>query len=310
MNSRLFWSLVLAAAMVLWSTSGVLARALKLEHPMVINGVRGIYAIGVITLVMWQQRMLSGKRMAWLFAALLARQAKSEVALHHRRKAAALHWALAGTGALTSGMFIAATVATNAMTGVVLLQMAPIFVNLGAPFVTGEKPRLRDWAAALSVFAGVLTLSADHLHMASFIGVLCGVTGGAAWGCNILLQRRVMAVGARLQASLLSQILLVLLSVPFIIMYPPHPGSGLNLCLAGTIGLGIPATMFTWAVPKVGSSFRAVVITALEPAAVVVLAYLILGEVPGTLSLLGGAIITATIVAHASISLRRNNKGV
>jgi drug/metabolite transporter (DMT)-like permease len=305
MNSRLFWSLVLAAAMVLWSTSGVLARVLKVEHPMVISGVRGLYAVGVFALIMWQQRMLSGKRIAWLFAALVTRRAKSEQAKRKRRKTAGLHWALVGTGALTSGMFIASTVATNAATGMVLLQMAPIFVNLAAPFITGEKPRLRDWAAAILVLAGVSTLAIDHLHLHSFIGVMCGVCGGISWGCTILLQRRIVSIGARLQAGMLSQAVLVLAGIPFVAACPPHPSSSLYLVLAGTLGLGIPAVIFTWAVPKVGSSFRAVVITGLEPVAAVTLAYLFLGEIPGPWCLLGGSLITVTIFAHASLSLWR-----
>lgn len=301
MNRRFLWPLVLTAAMTLWSTSGVFARILKDEDPLTVACGRALFAVGALSAILWWQGALSRKRAGWWCDTFPPRMYRIPLSSRRWRRALC-HWGLALSISFTNCTFIASTGMTSAATGIVLMQTAQILVVIGAPLLTGERPRLRDWLAALAVTTGVTVLAFDHLALRSFLGVTLGVLGGLSFGCTILLQRRIPSMRVRMQANLAAQFLTIPLAIPFLIWHPPQWGSWSYIFLNGTLGLAIPVALFTWSAPKVRSSFQAAVITSCEPVAGAALAYLLLGEIPGQWSFAGGAIILAAIFAHASLS--------
>jgi drug/metabolite transporter (DMT)-like permease len=78
---------------------------------------------------------------------------------------------------------------------------------------------------------------------------------------------------------------------------PLAGGSALAIAVfAGTVGAGVPTLAFVMGIRRLGPP-RAAVLATLEPVVAVVLAALLLAEVPTAIQVLGGALVIAGGVA-------------
>ena len=196
---------------------------------------------------------------------------------------------------------------TTVAASVTLVQTQPLFVAAGAVFLLGATLGRRTVVGIALAIAGVVILSADGLSgtvaPAPLLGNALALVGAVAAAAYVLSGRSV-----RQRVPLVPYVLVVytvaalgLLAVALatdaaLLGYPPREWV---LFLGMAVGPGILGhTLINWALEHVESTVVSVSLVG-EPVGSAALAALLFGEIPGLLTLAGGAVIVAGIVLVA-----------
>ena len=218
--------------------------------------------------------------------------------------------------ALLAGLALAAHFATwfesvdktTVAASVTLVTTQPAFVAVGAYFLFGESLSRRSLAGIGVALAGSAVMSLDGLLGGTtapepVLGNLLALAGAVLAGLYVLAGRSV-----RQRVNLVPYVTVVyvvcaggLLAYSLalgdpVLAYPPREWL---LFLGMAIGPGLLGhTVLNWALAHVESSVVSVSFVG-EPVGSTVLALVILGEVPGALTLAGGAIVIGGIYLTA-----------
>jgi len=218
---------------------------------------------------------------AWTFAGL----AVSGVVL-------AIHWL---------AFFRSVQVSTVAV-GLLSFGTFPIFMALMDPFCSGGRLRAIDLARACLVGVGMaIVVPAYDLQARVTQGVIWGVFSALTFAVLAMLNRRLSrGLSPRLIAAGQNAVAGLVLA-PAILLSPP---ALTRLDMARLVVLGTVCTALAHAlyiqglrsvrIPVVG------VVTALEPVYGILLAAILLGEVPSPRSMAGGAIIVGLVMWTAA----------
>ena len=237
----------------------------------------------------------------------LTRGARGELAGVSRRDAVAAVGAGLALAVHFATWFVSVDLTTVAAS-VTLVQTQPLFVAAGAALLLRE--RITRWTVAgiRVAMVGVATMSAEGLHgmtaaPAPLAGNALALLGAVAAAAYVLAGRSirqrvpvvpyVLVVYAVAAAGLLAVALGQ--GVP-LLGYPPREWV---LFLGMALGPGILGhTLINWALEHVESSVVSVSLVG-EPVGSALLAALVLAEIPGALTVVGGAVVIAGIVVTA-----------
>jgi drug/metabolite transporter (DMT)-like permease len=237
----------------------------------------------------------------------LTRGARGELAGVSRRDAVAAVGAGLALAVHFATWFVSVDLTTVAAS-VTLVQTQPLFVAAGAALLLRE--RITRWTVAgiLVAMVGVATMSAEGLlgmtaAPAPLAGNALALLGAVAAAAYVLAGRSirqrvpvvpyVLVVYAVAAAGLLAVALGQ--GVP-LLGYPPREWL---LFLGMALGPGILGhTLINWALEHVESSVVSVSLVG-EPVGSALLAALVLAEIPGALTVVGGAVVIAGIVVTA-----------
>lgn len=258
----------------LFGLSGLFGKLLDLPAAVIVMGRTGFatLAIGLaLGLARQSIRLRSGRDLLGMAAlgALLA-----------------FHWV---------SFFYSIQLATVAV-GLLTFSSFPVFVTLLEPLLFKTVWRWRDGAIALLVVAGVALVIPDYrIGSATTLGAVWGLLSGFSFALLQLLNK-----GYRQRHSALAiafyQDLFACLSLLFVI---PKAGLVLSptewglLLVLGVLCTALAHTLFIESLAVLRTQ-TASVISALEPVYGIVLAALLLGEVPGLRTLIGGGVIMVT----------------
>jgi len=189
-----------------------------------------------------------------------------------------------------------------------LVQTQPIFVAVGAFLLLDERVTRKVVGGILVAVVGVGTMSAEGLLggttapaplLGNALAVVGAVTGAAYWLSGRSIRQRV---------SLLPYVLVVYsvaavgLLVSLLVQGQPLLGYAAHewaLFLGMAVGPGILGhTLINWALEHVQSSLVSVSLVG-EPVGSTILAALVFGEIPGVITLIGGAVVITGIVVTA-----------
>src|SRR5262249_53086758 len=176
--------LVLCA--VLWSTGGILIKALP-GPAFAIAGVRSAIAVMVLLLALrewphgWPWWLVSG--------------------------------ALAGAASMLG--FVVATKLTTAATAIFLVYPAPLYVALLSPWVLHEPIRREDWLILLLAVLGLGCFSREQLTLAGWVGNGCALGSGLATAWLVICLRK-QAATSPLAILVLANPLVAIAGVPFL----------------------------------------------------------------------------------------------
>jgi drug/metabolite transporter (DMT)-like permease len=136
------------------------------------------------------------------------------------------------------------------------------------------------------------------------VGNGCGLLSGVAMAWMILFLRH-GSNESPLQTFLLGNIFAAVVGLTFAIRGGmPSAGSWAGLILLGVVQLGIPYIMYAYAVKRV-TAVEASIIPSMEAVLNPIWVLMLLGEKPGTVALLGGAIVIGTVLLHGLRAARR-----
>lgn len=266
-------------AALCWSLGGVLIKGV-VWHPLAISGVRSIIAAALILLVFGRPRF------TW--------------------SAPQIGGALAY--AATSILFVLSTKLTTAANAILLQYTAPAFAAVFGIRYLGERPRRSDWITLAAVMAGMVLFFFDRLTLAGLWGNLAALTSGVTFAWMALFMRR-QKDASPVESVLLGNLLAGLAGIPFMLAGDMPDGAGwLRLTALGVVQLGMAYVFFTKAIRHV-TALESLLIPTVEPVLNPVWTMIFIGEVPGPLSLCGGAVIVGAVLARGLVPLLRKNPG-
>ncbi|MGW6378454.1 DMT family transporter [Rhodococcus sp. NPDC055112] len=194
----------------------------------------------------------------------------------------------------------------DAGTAAMVVNIGPILIALlGARFL-GEKLPPRLIAGMTVSFAGAIAvgLSMSGEGHSSVLGVLLCLLAAVAYAGGVVAQKPALAHGSALQITTFGCLVGAVACLPFAGQLV-HEASGaplaatLNMVYLGVFPTALAFTTWAYALARTTAG-RMGATTYAVPALVVVMAWLFLGELPGLLTLAGGALCLAGVAISRS----------
>jgi drug/metabolite transporter (DMT)-like permease len=266
--------LKIVAAMLIWSTWGMMIRWLALPPVIVLFYTALIAGIAVpIVLRVRGELELGGVMAAWpLFAVLTLASIVNNVAYFYS---------------------LGHTTVTNA---VFTHYTAPIFVAVLAPFLIAEKlQKITVTSLPLAVSGMVMiALSGDGLRLGGThaSGILAGTVSGIAYAILIIVSRKLSRMMMHRKAVIVLLWLTAAATAPAAFVIEHHLSwVSVGILLTGGLVHSTLAPLLYFSALRLVMAQHAAVLGYIEPLAAVPLAFLLLGEVPSLSSLGGGLLI-------------------
>lgn len=266
-------ALLLVACVLLWSTSGVLIKQSSLSALAIVGG-RSAIAAGVLWLFLrrphftWSKPQVGGA-IAYFFMVLF---------------------------------FVQATVLTSAANAILLQYTAPIWVAIFSYWFLGERLRRMDYVATVVILAGMVLFFGDALTPAGMLGNVLAVLAGVAMAWMTLFMRKQKETSS-LETVLLGNLLAAAVGLPFLLMSQIQPLDWAIVGFLGVFQLGLPFLLYAAAIRSL-SAIEAILIACLEPILNPILVFVFVGETPGPMALLGGAIVLLAVLGRGVMGVR------
>ena len=210
---------------------------------------------------------------------------------------------IASAGFFTAGstLYVSSLTLVSTATVSVIGASSPIFTGLLSPWITGEKPGLAAWGAALLAMAGVGIIAWDGLEGGHIIGILVSLGVPICFAGQTLALRRYR--NYEMMPAICAGGFLSFFAAGFLGLLAGHSGGGFDvsprniamLAAMGPLQLAIPLIFYAKGARSV-SAITLSLIVMLDAVINPLWPWLLLGEVPGKAAFIGGAIITGAVV--------------
>ena len=256
-------------AAVFWSFAGLCAKFIP-WHPLSISAVRG--PIAAITVMCARRQWRIKLSRTTVMAALCM--------------------------CATTVLFMFANKLTSAANAIVLQYTAPAYVLVATALIRKAKFRPVDVFTVVFTLGGIVLFFVDHMGQGALLGdvlaLLSGLTFAGVFFFNGLPSSNpedASVLGCALSG----------LFFPMVFMDTQVVTAGLEpwivVIAMGVVQLGLAYFFFAKGVQQTGS-VTAAVISSCEPILNPIWVFLAMGERPGTLSIIGGAIVILTICVY------------
>jgi drug/metabolite transporter (DMT)-like permease len=260
--------IMLVFTALLWSTSGVLVKALSWQPVSILAG-RGLFTSIVFLLYM---RRLPTK---WTWWMLLA----------------------AGGSIVTQFLFITATKLTTAANAIFLQYTAPIYVVLLAYWLLREKPSRTDFIAMGIIFLGMILFFGDQLSTAGFYGNVLAVISGVT-SAVMMVSFRAQKDGSPEDSILVASVVMAIFGFPSVMKESWTITNWSIIAYLGIFQIGLAFILFTKSIKHI-PALEANLIGTLEPVFNPVWVFLFLGEAMGRYALFGGLVVLTGVIVSA-----------
>jgi len=278
-NKRVNAIIFLAVTAIMWSLGGLLIKSVN-AHPLAISGTRS--AISCLIILLYVKK----PKFNWSFPQIAA--------------------GLAYASMVTC--FVAGTKLTTAANAILLQYTAPIFVALLSAWMLKEKPKTIDWVTIAVVTGGMVLFFLESLDAKGFAGNALSLLSGVSFALFTVFMR-MQKNGSPIESVILGNAITAVIGMPFLLTAVPDTKGWLCLIILGVVQLGIPYILFSKAI-KDATALEASLITMIEPILNPIWVILIIGEIPGIFSIIGGIIVIAAVTIRCIIvsSSRSNNE--
>ena len=255
----------LAITALLWSTSGVLVKALDWQPISILAG-RGIFTSIVFLLYM---RRLPKNISRWTLLA-------------------------AGGSIATQFLFITSTKLTTAANSIFLQYTAPIYVVLLGYWLLREKPSRSDWFAMGIIFLGMFLFFGDQLSPDGFYGNILAVISGVT-SAVMVVSFRAQKDATPEDSILIASVVMAIIGFPSIMKETWTVTNWSIVAYLGIFQIGLAFILFTKGIRHI-PALEANLIGTLEPVLNPVWVFFFLGEWMGRFALLGGLVVLAGVI--------------
>ena len=270
--------LYLILTAILWSTSGLLVKVIDWQ-PMSILAGRSLLATGVFALTLRDLRFKPSRVQIVGALAFLATQV----------------------------LFITATKMTTAANAIFLQYTAPVTVIPLSVLWLGERPKRADWFALVVILIGLGFFFGDDLTLDGRLGNVLAIVSGVTMAVMTVCMRRAGMETendhAPAQTILMSHATGALIGMPSMVRETFTLQSLGIIAFLGLFQIGLAFLLYSRAVRHV-EALETTLIVTLEPILNPLWVFLIIGEMPGPMALLGGALVIGAVTARAWISAR------
>ena len=205
-------------------------------------------------------------------------------------------------------LFISAILLTSVANALVIIAVQPLLSAIFSRWFLGEPIRPSTWVATVVVLAGVAIIFSGSLGGGNVWGDVLAFLGSCCMAGQMVIIRYSRAVNM-VPAVVLSGPLVALAALPFA---TPFAVSGNDVGLLLMLGLIIlPVPFFLSALaPRYAPAAEISLITLLESVTGPFIVWLVIDEAPVIETLVGGAVILATLAVYFTISLRAGSDEV
>ncbi len=211
-------------------------------------------------------------------------------------------FAAAATFAVTNISFMTAIHHTSAANAVFILAFAPLFAAILSRIFLAEPVRSHTWVAIAVAIVGVLIIATSGLGTGHLFGDLMALIAATSLACSLTIMRwsgKDMTFSPGF-GSLLTAIVAVWFADPFSLNLTQVSLLGFNSLLIMPISLGLLALGTRYiSAPEVA------MLMLLDSFLAPVWVWLVIGEIPTTQGLIGGAIVVSAILAHSYVQAKR-----
>jgi drug/metabolite transporter (DMT)-like permease len=262
---------------LLWSTSGLFIKLID-YNPLVLSGLRSL--IAALFMLAIRKRGGRGRR----------------------------DWGALAAGGLsyaaTMILFVMANKYTASANAILLQYSAPVWAGILGWLLIGEKPRWEHWAALGIVGCGMFLFFRDSLESGNLTGNILALLSGICFGATSVFLRKQKEPQ---DSMLLSHIFCFIISVPFIVLYPPvlETRPVLALLFMGIAQIGLSSVLFSYGIARV-PAVQAMLTAMLEPVLNPVWVLIVTGERPSLNAIAGGCIIVSAVLFVSLAGRRRH----
>ena len=266
----------------------------------------------VLTAILWSSSGLLVKIISWQPLSILSGRSilSSVVFWVFLKYPTRFNWTpLQVTGAVayvgTQIFFIMATKLTTAANAIFLQYTLPIYIVFFGYWFLNERPQRADWISLIVIFAGLFLFFGDDLNFDGFTGNILAIVSGMAMALLMLCMRK-QKDGTPANTILLGNILGAVIGLPFLFQESYSlPNLGI-IAYLGIFQIGLSFVLYSIAIKQV-QALEATLILTLEPILNPLWVFLVIGETPGKLALIGGMFVIGAVTARAVVSARAVN---
>ncbi len=213
-------------------------------------------------------------------------------------------WQITGavSYASTQLFFIMATKLTTAANAIFLMYTAPVYIVIFGYWLLGERPKRADWLAMPVIFAGLLLFFGDELSFDGFYGNILAIFGGMTMAMMILSMRS-QKDGVPVNITFLGNILGAFVGLPSLMQETWTISDGAIILFLGVFQIGLSFILYSIAIKYI-QALESTLIVTLEPILNPIWVFLVIGEVPGQLALVGGTLVLGAVTVRAIVSAR------
>ncbi|WP_326801806.1 DMT family transporter [Streptomyces sp. NBC_01788] len=202
----------------------------------------------------------------------------------------------------------------DAGTAALVVNVGPLLIALLGARLLGDPMPPRLLAGMAVSFAGAVTvgLSMSGGGGSSVFGVVLCLLAAVAYASGVVAQKPALGRASALQVTTFGCLVGALVCLPFTgqlfheAARAPLPAT-LNMVYLGVFPTALAFTTWAYALSRTTAS-RMGATTYAVPALVVLMSWLALGEVPGTVTLVGGALCLAGVAVSRSRPHRRTSR--
>ncbi|MHA1599002.1 MAG: DMT family transporter [Alphaproteobacteria bacterium] len=233
------------------------------------------------------------------------------LAIRHRRRLHTMFQGMGRAGALSMVLmtlgnlgFVAAIFNTSVANTLVILATLPLFSAVLGWFIIGEAVRPRTWVSIVCAIAGIGIIFSGSLGGGYWLGDLFALGTAFVQGLNLVVIRKAKERDILMPGLCLSGFIAAMVVLP---MAEPLTITGHDLAVMSVLGLIIaPLALALFLggarhAPAAEIALLALIETVLGPLWV----WLGVGEVPATLSLVGGSVVVIAVAVNAWLGIRR-----
>jgi drug/metabolite transporter (DMT)-like permease len=200
--------------------------------------------------------------------------------------------------------FVIANKLTTAANAIILQFTAPIWVAILSVWILKERIRWYDIVAIFSVAVGMVLFFLDDMSGGNWAGNMVAIGSGIALA-GVTISLRFQKDEKPVETTLLGHLITAVIGIPFLIGLSYTTGDLLGLFVLGTFQVGIAYIFYSLAVKHL-TALESILIMFLEPILNPIWVFLIAGERPGPISLVGGVIVLGTVIARSLLANRIN----
>jgi len=198
--------------------------------------------------------------------------------------------------------FVISTKLTAAANAVFLQYTAPLYILLFGYWFLGERPNRADWVSMPLIFIGLVLFLGDGFRVGGLQGNFFGVLSGLSLATMVLCMRREKSEEP-CDLILFGSLIGMTIGFPSLIKETFTLQSVGIILFMGIFQMGLSYIFFTMAIKQL-DALETSLILFIEPVFNPVWVFLIIGEIPGNLALVGGVLVIGTAVTRAIISSR------
>ena len=194
---------------------------------------------------------------------------------------------------LTQAGFITANKMTTAANAIMLQYLSPVFIVLIGAIFYHYRPSRQEITALTAALAGIVLFFLDDLSIGNFTGNMIALGTGLTFGLVFLLNSRPECDAP--VSIFLGQAATFLVFLPFLLRVETfQPLPVLAVVVLGIFQLGLAYLLFSFGI-RTTKPLSANLLAMLEPIANPIWVFLVVGELPGPLALIGGLIVLAAV---------------